>query len=71
MATAVLEPATRAATVTEVPVETPRQKLRRLEEEVYRRGMSFEELNGIKRIGDCDQQVELRIAALQKWLAAH
>jgi hypothetical protein len=48
-----------------------RDELQLLEKKAIEKGMSYDELTGIQRIGDCAQQVQTRIAQLHQWLAAH
>lgn len=64
---------------TEVPPTSPpevqpmskQDELRLLENEALKKGMSSEEFVRIHNIGDCEEQVQTRIARLHAWHAAH
>ena len=61
-----------ALTPTEAPPVkrelAPKEELEQLEREARRRGMLLDELREIRLIGDCDDQIQERIAEVQKWL---
>lgn len=46
-------------------------ELRLLEHKVQEKGMSENELNKTRQIGDCPAQVRTRVERLHEWLAAH
>ena len=63
-----------ARTPAEVPPKAPPMspfdELRLLEREALERGLSHDELEQIRRIGDCPAQVQTRISRLHEWLVA-
>ena len=54
-----------------VPPMSPSDELQLLEKRALEKGMPFEELTEIRRIGDCPAQVRARIKDLHAWLSAH
>ena len=54
-----------------VPPMSPSDELQLLEKRALEKGMPFDELTEIRRIGDCPAQVRARIRDLHEWLAAH
>jgi hypothetical protein len=46
-------------------------ELRLLERTAQEKGMSANELNKTRQIGDCPAQVRTRVERLHEWLAAH
>jgi hypothetical protein len=52
------------------PPMSPSDELRLLEKEALARGMSQDELEQTRRIGDCPAQVQTRIARMHEWLVA-
>ncbi len=49
----------------------PRERLAALEQYALRHGMPEQQLRVIRLIGDCDQQVLLRIDEVRAWLVKH
>ncbi|MGH9148656.1 MAG: hypothetical protein ACRD1Q_18240 [Vicinamibacterales bacterium] len=50
---------------------SPKDELGLLEKKAQEKGMSYDELNEIRQIGECHEQVQTRINGLHAWLAAH
>jgi hypothetical protein len=46
-------------------------ELNLLEKEAHEKGISHDELNKTRQIGDCAAQVQTRVKRLHEWLAAH
>ncbi len=55
----------------EVPPMSKQDELRLMEKRVLEKGISNEEFVRIQREGDCEFQVQTRIAKLHAWDAAH
>jgi len=53
------------------PPMSPKDELGLLEKKAQEKGMSYDELNEIRQIGECNDQVQARINGLHEWLAAH
>jgi len=54
-----------------VPPMSPSDELGVLEKEALEKGISHDEMDKTRRIGDCPAQVQTRIKRLHEWLAAH
>jgi hypothetical protein len=54
-----------------LPPMSPKDELGLLEKKAQEKGMSYDELNEIRQIGECNEQVQTRINGLHEWLAAH
>lgn len=72
--------ATTEAPPVEAPVRTPMEapeptdpwkELERLEQEALRRGMPLREMHDIRAFGECLEQIQERIAELNRWLTRH
>ena len=55
----------------EAPPMSKQDELRLLEKKALEKGISNKELVRIRNKGECDAQVQTRIAKLHAWLAAH
>ena len=53
------------------PPMSPKDELGLLEKKAQEQGMSYDELNEMRQIGECHEQVQTRINGLHEWLAAH
>jgi hypothetical protein len=53
------------------PPMSPWDELHLLEKTAVEKGLSQDELDKTRRIGDCPAQVQTRIKHLHEWLAAH
>lgn len=53
------------------PPMSPQDELALLEKSALEKGMTEDELNEIRSIGECEQQVQTRIASLHAWLRSH
>ena len=55
----------------QAPPMSPKDELGLLEKKAQEKGMSYDELNEILQIGECNEQVQTRINRLHDWLVAH
>lgn len=60
-----------AEALPKAPPMSPKDELGLLEKKAQEKGMSYDELNEIRQIGECNEQVQTRINGLHEWLAAH
>jgi len=56
---------------TQIPELGDKQLLQSLEQEAKYNGISGEELDEIRSIGDCPEQIQQRIQELETWLTRH
>ena len=60
-----------AEALPKAPPMSLKDELGLLEKKAQEKGISYDELNEIRQIGDCNDQVQTRINGLHEWLAAH